>query len=680
MSLGRAVLRAGRRTVPEPSAYADFAPHVVVPEWLWGVLTYGVHETLGATGLSVLAALLSALCAWLVCALCERLADDSEGARDLSLLIATLVIAAALSRLRLRPQAAFLCFLPGLLWLAERYRGAQGRERLRLGMGAVGLSLLWAQTHASFVLAPALFALQTAPLAVSRLRDYLRRDGPTLLAMVATLLSSAHGLRLVPYILDHAGGDASHYVADIVAPSWAGLDPRIDAPLLAIWLLWLVGFMGLLVSRSWRLRQLLLAGFGMLLLATATRFLAAAAVLAAPLAQRGAETLLTHLRAKGPLSRGRATATKTTTTVMAIAGAAAMLAWAAQMVDTRYGPIGRVGLAVDSHPLAAVAWLRSQPAGTRVWNDFAAGGPLGFYLDGRVRTYLDSRTPLHFDDTDFALLREALQHEGALRASLARFGASVAVVERQSQACANFSGPLGWQLVAIDPMHSTFAPPQSAAPLAGLRPCGRDYVDQGCRDPKAITGSLERVSERASPAFVALLRAQQTLACGGSATHALSQLERATPPPRVLSRAHARDSVRALLAAGRMHAALPRLREMAEAGDLGVLGPLSSPSLRDQPAHALLPVLEALFEAMGDGLPPPVRSELARLYALVGDAELARFHGFRAAIRGQAQALPVLQWLAEHHPDEHVRKAAVSWAHTLRAQTNAQQSVPSAIR
>lgn len=674
MTLGRAVLRHGSRSVAEPTAYPDFPTEVVVPEWLWGVVTYATHEWFGPVGLSVLAAVLSGLCAWLVCAMCEGLASETDWGRKLAPIVATLVIAAALSRLRLRPQAAFLCLLPALLLVSDRYRKRSGRARLHQGAMAVLLSLVWAQTHGSFVLAPAVFVLQTIPLELGGLRRYLRQDGPVLLAVVASLLSSAHGLHLVHYILDHAGGDASHYVADMVAPTWAGLDPRRDAPIFAIWTLWWLGAVGMLLRRSMLLRPLLVAALGMLLLSTATRFAAAAAVLAAPLALQGAVALLNHLRGPRPLPAVPAIVAST----LACTG---LLAWAGHMVDARYGPVGRVGIAPGKRPHAAIAFLEGTPRGTHVWNDFSVGGPLGFYLDGHVRTYIDSRTPLHFDDTDFAVFREALQHEDALRQTLLRYRATVAVVERHSQACANFAGPLGWQLVALDPLYSTFAPRGAAQVLSGLRPCGRDFVDQTCSDPVEIASSIERVSASGPASFTALLRAQQILSCDdGDGTalgdNTLAHLEVAAPDARAFSRTHQRDSARALAAAGRTDEALAALMEMAQAADLGVLQPLASPALRDVPEASLLPIVDALSDALGDGLPPMVRAELAKLHALTGNAEQARFHGFRAAARGQSQVLPVLQWLSTHHPTARVRRAAEAWAQKVSEAPNSPTKPP----
>ena len=48
LSLGRAVLAAHARIVPEPTAFRDFSEPAVASEWLWSVLSYVVFELGGA--------------------------------------------------------------------------------------------------------------------------------------------------------------------------------------------------------------------------------------------------------------------------------------------------------------------------------------------------------------------------------------------------------------------------------------------------------------------------------------------------------------------------------------------------------------------------------------------------------------------------------------------------------
>jgi hypothetical protein len=72
MSLGRAVLESGSRTVPEVSAVAAFSDDAMVPEWLWGVATYALHEAGGPVALSLLVLLLAACAAAAIALLLRR--------------------------------------------------------------------------------------------------------------------------------------------------------------------------------------------------------------------------------------------------------------------------------------------------------------------------------------------------------------------------------------------------------------------------------------------------------------------------------------------------------------------------------------------------------------------------------------------------------------------------------
>src|SRR5690349_22868772 len=60
LTLGRAVLRAGSRVVPEPYALGSIGEPRAVPEWLWGVLTYGVEQLGGFPALTALTMTLGA--------------------------------------------------------------------------------------------------------------------------------------------------------------------------------------------------------------------------------------------------------------------------------------------------------------------------------------------------------------------------------------------------------------------------------------------------------------------------------------------------------------------------------------------------------------------------------------------------------------------------------------------
>ena len=158
-NLGRAVLRHHARVVPEPSAFASYGRDAVVPEWLWGVGTYLLHEAGSFTALVGLLVVLAVGMTAMVVTL-ARLHTEEE-APEVVILVSSLIVALAAARLRLRPQAAFVALAPCFLYLCYRFREARGRGRVALAAGLCALEVLWAQLHGSFVLAPAIFAIWT---------------------------------------------------------------------------------------------------------------------------------------------------------------------------------------------------------------------------------------------------------------------------------------------------------------------------------------------------------------------------------------------------------------------------------------------------------------------------------------------------------------------------------------
>ena len=205
LSLGRAVLANHARVVPEISAFPAFSDDVVVPEWLWGIATYGLHQLGGYPLLNALVMGLAACLAPVVVLLLRRSRPGAPVACVIA--VSGLVVALAHSRLRLRPQSAFLVLLPLFMMTAQAFaRARPGRRRL-LGAGLVGLELLWAQLHASFVLGPAIFALIAGPGLVRRWRAHARAGLPELGlfgALLAACATSAYGLAVVSAVRSHA--------------------------------------------------------------------------------------------------------------------------------------------------------------------------------------------------------------------------------------------------------------------------------------------------------------------------------------------------------------------------------------------------------------------------------------------------------------------------------------------
>lgn len=651
MTLGRAVLREGARTVPEPAAFLSLAAPRPVPQWLWDVTAFRLYETGGLVLLGVLTLAVAAASAWAVC----RLAARSNAGGSLAVLFTTagLGVVATMTRTGVRPQALFMLLLPCFVLLVWRYVDASGRARGLLGAAVVAFVAFWTQVHGSFVLAPAIWlALVVPPALQERERAHLATDAAVLAGTLLALCTGAFGAGFVPYVFAHGASDAVRYIAEMQAPS--------GSELASSWLPvvpWLLALPGITARGRVRWQELGLAVIGVAIAFNATRFFAAATILATPLATLGAGRIEAWMRSRGP---GWRVGTRLAPAILVLPAIAGWLRFSSES----HGPVFQLGLAEGRHPVLAAAWLARVPRGANVLADYASSASLGFWADGRYRTFVDGRTPLHFDDTDFAVQREIFRHPAALARAIRRHHPAAAVVRRDRPVCPMLASI--WTPVVVEARFTTFAPPGSAEPLAGLEPCGPEYLapDACAGSAAGLDRSLARLEALAPAALTRTLRAERTLRCGGNPGDALAILPSARES-FAFRDAWRRAKIRALFETGQSDAALVLLWEAIHgAGDLAALGTLRgfAPTISQ---HAFRTLLEATAEAMRDRAPPGLRADLARVCASEGDAECARFHGFRAAVRGEARARPALEWLARHHPDERARRDAAAWLQWL---------------
>ncbi len=650
LAQGRAALASGSRVVPEPMAFLEFGADAVVPEWLWSVGTYLAWQV---GGWPILVLLTSAVAAATALALVGLARQGEPGrphpAMAAVALVTALALGLAMARLRVRPQAMFMLLLPLFIALARQWRTAHGQQRWVVGACLIAVQLLWVQVHGSFVLGPVVFALQGIPLRLD-----LRERTPDLLvlaALVGALATSAYGLHLPAYILDHAGGYAAGHVADMQPPTWASFDPSRSPYGAGYVALWGIALGGMVAARRLWTRDLLLALFGVLLFATAVRFVSAAAILAVPLAVQGGTALHTSL------ARQRAT------TVIAVLLAALFLVSVGRATDRRRGPLLAWGLAEGYHPEAAAAWLGTQRPDLRVVASMPAGAQIGFWLDGRARVLLDTRVPLHYGDAEYLVARSLLERAEAFPRALDRFDPDALVLERHSTACD--AVPAGWVPVVIEAKHTTFVPGGQGLPLYGLEPCGTDYIAPGFCADGVGEAEIGRLAELGESPFLTWLRAEHEVRCDGDPQQALALV-----PPARASRSFAgaarRTRARALVAGGRPREAVdlltPAVREGSLA-DVAVAGPVLLGD--DWPRDEARALLEQAVTSLDDAAPSTLRADLAWLCTELGDAECAHVHGFGAAALGDRAAAEPLLWLARHHPDPLVREQAVAWLGVL---------------
>jgi hypothetical protein len=556
--------------------------------------------------------------------------------------------------------------LPVFLIAARRFVDADPRGRRRIGVALVGLEVVWAQIHGSFVLAPALFAVVTA----DRLLD--PKDRGIVLAVLggltAGLSTSAFGFHLGAYLLGHTRGDATLHIVDWLPLRWEDFAPRdwLDGPqggpygaVLAA--MAAASILGMVVARRVFWKEVALAALGAILMASGCRFLAIGGLLAAPLAAAG----LAEIAARIPRARHRWLA--------GAAFGAAMVGLQARGMHLARGPLGRIGLAEGDFPLTAAEYLRrAVPAGAAplsVLSSYDAGGPLGFWLPGKVRTYVDARTPLYFDDTDFGVARDVFRDAGALAAAIQRYDAGAVVMPRRAGACPGLAAR--WSAVAVEARFTTFVPPDraGAAALGAVAPCGPAYLrEDACRDGgRVLDDDLDHLAAIRPSRFVDFLRAERILRCGGP----LASVPAILPSPAD-ARAFRADRDRTwagyLLRAGRPREAVEVLAEAVAAGDPGALA-LAVPALSsDQiPVERARDLLEAAVGHLDDAAPPDLRALLAVTCAEQRDLDCARFQALRAAAGGSKLAVPTLTFLAREHPSARARADADAWLSVLRA-------------
>ncbi len=457
--MGGAVRSATARSFPDPTG--PFVDAVYTdPEWLFDAALHLAHQAWGLPGMVLLAALLaggSALACWaLVRAVLARPAPLACAALTLA------AYTACWPRLVTRPQVLFLLFLPSCLWLCwTGFRAAGAARWTRLSL-ALLLLALWTQCHSSMVLAPALVAV-CIPWRLLR----TRRTWVLLPLGLAALLPLAgpFGPTILHQVTGHAGTEAASLILDMqptpVAAWWPPLTHSAmgNRGLWVLEALLLLGALGALLQRRLHRGALASALLALALACTATRFEAAAAILALPLAAVALRSAT--LRARrwfGPLLLLLATCL------------------AAYDIGPQHPGPG-LGADPDYVPEGAAQLLESQGSQGLLFTSYAAGGYLGWRLQGQARVYIDGRTPTHFDAQHLHSYLQALQEPAAFMRMHRALGFSAALVPRGTPLCQGLAQ--GWSPVWAGQRDVLFLPQTPAepdpaacaAPLEALEAC-----------------------------------------------------------------------------------------------------------------------------------------------------------------------------------------------------------------
>jgi hypothetical protein len=301
--------------------------------------------------------------------------------------------------------------------------------------------------------------------------------------------------------------------------------------------------------------------------------------------------------------------------------------------------------------------------GSPVLTDYSASAALGFSADGRLRTFVDGRTPLYFDDTDFAVEREMLRDARAFETGVARFGVRAAVVRRDSRACQQLAEH--WQVALVEPLYTTFVATGAMRPLADLRPCGTRFIASTACNSAQLGAEIAFVRGQGAREFADYLAIERAVRCAMPLAAAESTLARLEPNARPYLVSFRRTQVELALQQGRFQTATDLWLRMLP-DDLGSVGLLQSPGAGALPLRFAQRILERYVDVARDDADLAARTALAEICLREGDFACVRFEATRAAVRGRPSH--ALTWLADHHPQERVRRDARRWLEVLRLQ------------
>jgi hypothetical protein len=657
LNQGRAVLRYLSRVVPEPSAFPELVRRTPVAAWLWDVLTYLCYRAAGFPALAWLTAACTLLAGLALAFMLRAVRDEAPPAARV--LVAGVALACMTSRVRARPELMALLAAPLLIGTLLRFvRAERTRARLWLGLAAALTALGWAQLHGSFLLVPAIGA---AILAEPLLRSKRGAERTALLALVFVLLlatlSSTAGANLIAYGLEHGSTDIKLHNAEMHAPVWGSFNP-VSSVFGPLYLLMAgLGVVGLCSLGRGVLAELGLALLGVAVVSQSVRFFAVGTLLSAPLALHGVSELTQ--RARG---------LRATAVLLGCSVVSSLLLYRVVMrAQESIGPLGTLGVVSSELPMASAKYLARLPEDSRVLSTYDAGGSLGFFLDGRVRTFVDSRTMVLFDDLQFALARDAFRSRGNLQRAARRYGATAVVVRRSDQICAELQAP--WVPVVVEPVWTTFVRLPDVQGLRGVAPCGRDWLLPGACDEQGalVSEDLARLRKLQPSPLLDFLDATRAAACQRD-LRAASRLLPSAARSEGFERARDRLAAQLAFAQRDGRAGLHALARWAERADLDAWDLLRA-ALRGGlvSSEQLLPLAQRAVALLDDRTPVFLRELLAELCIDRGELGCARFHGMRAVLGGSPDAHSLLRWLAQHGPDESARRDATEWLQALEA-------------
>jgi hypothetical protein len=391
LSVGRTVLDERARRFPDVVGIPP-RDEFVAGEWLFDVLAVTLYDVGGSAALVLFAAAATTASFLLVWALARLVAGPDH--RWCALGVTAVVSATTAVRFFPRPHILFLVLLPATLLLATKAARAPAREQPAPLAGLLVVVAIWSQCHPSVMIAPVVVAAAGAPWVLGARRP---SDASTLTpamwaalaALCAIPLLSPYGVGLIGQMLGHAGTDSTAHIGEMhPMPADWWWPPRARS-IFFVEILVLTGALGAVFSRRIAIGPAALAAFGLVMTLNTHRFRSAWAILLVPLVVDGL---------RGSLRRETRGVVAAAVAVGLVMAGGQLKGWGGPDLglDPRWVPT-ELGEAV----------LRHQVRGP-IFNDYDAGGYLGWTLYGEARVFIDGRTPPFFTDDHFFAMRAAM--------------------------------------------------------------------------------------------------------------------------------------------------------------------------------------------------------------------------------------------------------------------------------
>lgn len=399
------------RSLPHADPFSFSKPNAPWIAWEWGsdVLMGEVYHLGGMAGVALLYGLLIAASVWMWFRLTRAIGG--------SFLVACLLFVPMLSTTTVhwlaRPHIFSWLFLLGTVWFCERLP----RRLLWWHVGLVIAAMsLWANLHASFLLAPVIAAIyavgawlmpmiwESAPA-----RDWRNYAGLAVAMLPGTLINP-EGWKLHGHVLEYL---ANSELLDRIS-EFQSFDFRQHGAgwiILCLAICFVGGCAGLAVRRPERfLLSLLITAMGL----QSVRVLPLAALLLLPLASGSITEVLKTARGLRPDLRRRLDAalhySDQLQSIERSCGGYAVVPLAAVLVFAAIA--GNAGFAQGDAPVSAANAIGKLPAAARILSTDSFGGYLIFRFSGQRKVFFDGRSDFYGMEFTARYLKMVSVHPG----------------------------------------------------------------------------------------------------------------------------------------------------------------------------------------------------------------------------------------------------------------------------